>query len=79
MRYSIMDEPKDEDSITYSFLVNHICENRVGFALFVLVFVIVYWIDYVNQLNLQLYAAPINPFIQPFSITPSKLKKPRKK
>ena len=50
---SITDEP-----FTFEDIVQYINENIIGLALFVLVFFIIYFVDYISRLNAIMFAMP---------------------
>ena len=53
----------DSDSILYNIknIINYVIENREKFVLLVLVFVIIYFVDYITYINTILYATTSIP------------------
>ena len=71
-------DDKSSVDVFYS-IVNYIIQNYVKFALLILVFIIIYIVDYICVINSSLYAMP-SPIPGVASLTNSNLKtKPNKK
>jgi len=47
----------DKEYLDFNY-VEYISENFVGLLLFLLTFIIIYFVDYLNQLNALVYSTP---------------------
>lgn len=73
-----MDNENFENSEWKTFILEYIKDNLYGLILLVFVFFIIYFVDYINNLNIILYSAS-NPIPGLSSVIVSSQKKTKRK